>query len=347
MKQPIFTGAWGKCHIQGIAADLEKGYLYYSFTTKLVKAKLDGTIVGCVDGLLGHLGFIAYNKQDGRVYGSLEYKNDVIGKGILSALKKDTTIEDAFYIAIFDVDKIDRLNMDAEKDGILSTVYLSEVVSDYKNKGENRISHRYGCSGIDGLTFGPLCGNPDSKYYLYVAYGIYSDTNRVDNNHQILLCYDIENWKQYESPLLHESMHRNGPQAPTEKYFVYTGNTTYGVQNLEYDSAENAFFMSVYPGIKKEFPNYSLFIVDATIPPKTTELFGLKEEGKLLCLKKSGHYHKPTGIYGWHFPHGSTGLCSLGNKKWLISEHHVSQSGQCSFLFHYVFDPMEGFILED
>ena len=38
---------------------------------------MDGTIIGCVDGLLGHLGCIAYNRNDGRIYGSLEYKNDV------------------------------------------------------------------------------------------------------------------------------------------------------------------------------------------------------------------------------------------------------------------------------
>ena len=84
MNTPIFTGTWGKCHIQGIAVDEQKGYIYYSFTTKLVKAKLDGTVIGSVDGLLGHLGCIAFH--DGKVFGSLEYKNDSIGRGILSSL---------------------------------------------------------------------------------------------------------------------------------------------------------------------------------------------------------------------------------------------------------------------
>jgi hypothetical protein len=65
MNPPIFTGVWGKCHIQGITVDEKNGYIYYSFTTKLVKARLDGTVVGCVDGLLGHLGCIAFNEQDG------------------------------------------------------------------------------------------------------------------------------------------------------------------------------------------------------------------------------------------------------------------------------------------
>ena len=346
MKPAIYTGAWGKCHIQGIAVDTEKEFIYYSFTTKLVKARLDGTVVGCVDGLLGHLGCIAYNKNDGRVYGSLEYKNDVIGKGILSALGKEEDIQDAFYVAIFDVDKIIQLDMDAEKDGILTTVYLSEVVADYNGYSEDGKLHRYGCSGIDGMTFGPMFGSTDCKHYLYVSYGIYSDIERNDNDHQILLCYDTDNWSEYESTLLQNAMHKNGPEAPTEKFFVYTGNTTYGVQNLEYDSSEKAFFMAVYPGIKKDFPNYSLFAIDAAVLPHTKNLYGLNENGKVLKLKETKHQHA-SGVSGWYFPHGTTGLCALGDGKWLICEPHVSQLGQCGIIYHYVFDPDYGFILEE
>ena len=45
MQQPLYTGTWGKFHIQGIAVDMKKGYIYYSFTTQLVKATLDGTVI--------------------------------------------------------------------------------------------------------------------------------------------------------------------------------------------------------------------------------------------------------------------------------------------------------------
>lgn len=348
MKQPIFTGTWGNCHIQGIAVDLEKGYLYYSFTTKLVKAKLDGTIIGSVDGIIGHLGCIAFNKEDGKLYGSLEYKNDAIGRGILAALGSNVSIADAFYIAIFDVEKIDRMDMNAEKDGILTTVYLSEVVADYYATADNGHLHRYGCSGIDGITFGPAFGNADSdKRYLYVAYGIYSDLNREDNDHQILLCYDIVDWSIYAQPLCQDSMHKSGPAAPQDKLFIHTGNTTYGIQNLEYDDTEKAFFMAVYPGKKNKFPNFSLFAADATKAPVLSPLVGLNESGMTVPLKPLWRFHEATGIYGSNFPSGSTGLCALGNGRWLISENHVTQSGQCSLLYTYVFDPKYGFVLED
>ena len=351
VKQPIYTEAWGKCHIQGIAVDTKKGFAYYSFTTKLVKATLDGEIIGTVDGLLGHLGCIDFCEEDGRVYGSLEYKNDGIGKGILSALGVSTQLEDAFYIAIFDVDKLDRVGMDAEKDGIMTAVYLKEVVEDYKGTGKNRngeeVPHRLGCSGIDGTGFGPIPGDPDGPQYLFVAYGVYGDLTREDNDHQVLLCFDTANWKQYEQPLSQHSMHKNGPSAPDRKFFVYTGNTTWGVQNLEYDAYQKAFLLAVYPGQKDAYPNYNLFAVDATVPPKKAPLKGLATEGEMLTLKPIGEHHEASNTWGWHFPYGSTGLYAFGNGEYLISENRTCQSGQCAYLFQYVWNGKEPFILKD
>ena len=350
MKQPIFTGSWGKCHIQGIAVDEAQGYIYYSFTTKLVKSTLDGQIVGYVDGLTGHLGCIARNREDGRIYGSLEYKRDAIGRCILEKLGKTADSDDAFYIAIFDVDKIDRMGMDAERDGIMKTVYLEEVLRDYHGTGLDRrgntVPHRYGCSGIDGITFGPMFGEPpDSKQYLFVSYGVYSDLNRDDNDHQILLCYDTQNWNTYAAPLSQSRMHRNGPPEPTDKLFVYTGNTCYGVQNLEYDPYKQVYFMAVYRGEKNHFPNFSLYAADATQAPQLQPLQGLEESGKVVPLYQGGLQHGETGIRGWTFPHGSTGLFACADGRYYISENHVSQSGQCSLIYQYVWDEENAFVL--
>lgn len=352
MKQPIFTGSWGKCHIQGIAVDEEHGYIYYSFTTKLVKSTLDGKIVGCVDGLMGHLGCIAFNREDGHIYGSLEYKRDAIGREILEKLGQSADLTDAFYIAVFDADKIDRMGMDAEKDGVMKNVYLEEVLRDYRGTGLDRwgnpVPHRYGCSGIDGLTFGPMFGEPpDSKQYLFVSYGVYSDVNRDDNDHQVILCYDTENWDTYAAPLSQSNMHRNGPSEPTDKLFVYTGNTRYGVQNLEYDPYKQVYFMAVYTGEKKQFPNYHLYAADARQAPEVQQLRGLNESGKVVPLFQGGQRHEPSGIRGWNFPYGSTGLFACGDGRYYISENHVSRSGQCSLIYRYVWDDDAAFVLPD
>jgi len=334
MKPPIYTGAWGKCHIQGIAVDEQKGYIYYSFTTKLVKSTLDGQIVGYVDGLMGHLGCIAFNPDDGRVYGSLEYKNDAIGKGILNNLGSSEQLEDAFYIAIFDVDKIDRPDMDAEKDGIMTSVYLQEAVKDYTGTGVDRqgnvVPHRYGCSGIDGTTFGPMFGAPeDSKKYLFVCYGVYGDVSRGDNDHQVILCYDTENWAQYETELSQSAMHKNGPAAPDRKFFVYTGNTNWGVQNLEYDANTNTFLMAVYRGQKESFPNYTFFAVDASKAPVKGELKGVpyQAEGEILTLAEMGEIDEKTGVRGWNYRYGTTGMHSFGDGYFYVSYDGRDENG--------------------
>ena len=125
LPREIRSGEQGPFHVQGIAVDLERGYIYFSFTTKLLKMDFEGNLIGSVDGMTGHLGCLTVNPEDGRVYGSLEYKNDEIGRGILRQLNKEGNGEnqsDAFYVAIFDVDKITRPDMDAETDCLMKAV---------------------------------------------------------------------------------------------------------------------------------------------------------------------------------------------------------------------------------
>ena len=350
MKKPIFTGTWGESHIQGIAVDEAGGFIYYSFTTKLVKSTLDGKIIGSVDGLAGHLGCIAFNRRDGRVYGSLEYKNDAIGKDIVNALNRETAVKDSFYIAIFDVDKIDRLDMSAEKDGVMRCVYLREVVDDYHGYGKNKLGesvpHRYGCSGIDGTTFAPLPSQSlEDGRYLYVAYGIYSDAARDDNDHQVILCYDVSDWDKYAAPLDQDNIHTSGPAKPLHKFFVYTGNTTYGVQNLEYDRYKNAMFMAVYEGRKPEFPNYSLFAVDMSAETVKGEVEGCSEDVETLSLLQLGD--NSGEIWGWRFPYGSMGLYSFGDGRWLITHPAKQEGGQCADIHYYKWNDEFAFVMDD
>lgn len=326
MKTPIFTGSWGKgtCHIQGIAIDPEKGFIYCSFTTKLIKYTLDGQVVGSVDGLMGHLGCIAFNKEDGRIYGSLEYKNDAIGRNILGSLGSNAQLEDAFYMAIFDVDKITRMDMDAERDGIMTSVYLSEVVQDYNGTGVNRqgetVPHRYGCSGIDGTAYGPVFGqSPDSEKKIMICYGVYSDVNRGDNDHQVILQYDPAMIDACGKPLTQKAPHHSGCSCEA-RYFFYTGNTTYGVQNLEYDPHTRSYLVAVYTGKKESFTNYPLFFIDATKAPRVGELIGRGgEQGRLLTAAQPTPSVDENG--GCWFGLGQTGVYAFGDGRYAFSKH--------------------------
>lgn len=344
--QSIFTGYFGRHHIQGIALDLKNGYLYCSFTTQLVKLTLDGQFIGSVGGLTGHLGCIAFNKSNGKVYGSLEYKNDSIGRGIAA----EGHAEDAFLMTVFDVDKIDRPDMDAGRDGIVKAVYMKEVAEDYHGCGRNAdgspADHRYGCSGIDGTAIGPMFGAPkDSAPFLFVAYGIYGDTGRCDNDHQVLLGYDLAALDAAAVPLSAAIAHGGEELRPVGRYFVRTGNTTWGVQNLEYDPYTHAYFMAVYRGAKPAYGNFSLFAVDAGAAPVQTALQGLEESGALLTLKP-GARTDAAGISGWDFAWGSTGMYAAGDGIWYISHEGRDENGQYSHIHRYTWNGIAPFVEE-
>jgi hypothetical protein len=270
----------------------------------------------------------------------LEYKNDAIGKGILKAEKSSFKPNNAFYIAIFDVDRITREGMSAEKDGIMTTVHLSTVVYDYLDVVEldnGKWEHRLGCSGIDGVAFGPKFGKKGGKQLLTVTYGIYSDHKRSDNDYQVLLQYDISKWKKYEHKLSQDDMHQQGPAKPAGEYFVKTGNTTYGVQNLDYDPSTNLWMMAVYAGTKKHYPNYTLFAADGLARPVKKALDGVPyiKKGKVVALKAAG---KQQGeIRGWHWGVGSTGICSLGDGYFYLSHNYKIEAGQGSTIRLYRF----------
>ena len=327
LPEVIRTGVYRGGHIQGIAIDRERKYIYCSFTTELVKLDLDGNEIGSVKGFTGHLGCLAYCKEDGRVYGSLEYKNDEIGRGVLRTMGIQKEIKNAFYIAAFDCEKITRSGMSAETDGVMMTVFLREPTEDYLYEwqdGEQTKKHRFGCSGIDGITFAPIRG----ETRLLVAYGIYGDLERNDNDYQVILSYMPSELRPHEDILRADHIHESGPLTCKERFFVYTGNTTYGVQNMEYDPYTGDIFLAVYRGWKEQFPNFKLFSVDCSAEPKETELLGMNGvRGSELFLAKKGRCRN--GIYGYRFPYGSTGMIALGDGYYYFSEDH-SQNGEYS-----------------
>ncbi len=323
----IRSGSYPYGHCQGIAVDTEGRCVYYSFTTALVKTDFDGKFLGSVVGLLGHLGCIVRRPSDGRIYGSLEYKNDAIGRGILNMSGKES-INNAFYIAIFDGDKITRADMDAEKDGIMTAAYLKPVTDDYLGNAPDGRAHILGCSGIDGTAIGPMPGSDDSKEWLFVAYGVYSDVERCDNDHQVLLRFDPDDIRANAAPLSQDAMHTSGAEMSYARYFAYTGNTTYGVQNLEYDPARRMYLMAVYCGKKPQFPNYPMYMIDATKSPESVPLAGVGIQGARFFLAPGNVTDEKTGLSGSDYPQGSTGLAALGADEHGTPYYYISHHGQ-------------------
>lgn len=333
----IFSGYQGKHHVQGIAVDVKNGWVYFSFTTRLIKTDLEGNLIGSVEGFTGHLGCLALNPDDGRVYGSLEYKNDEIGVGIAGEAAKNR--RSAFYIAVFDGKQITRADISATDHGVMSAIYLGDVVDDFyasvSNKGKT-VEHRYGCSGIDGIAFAPKPGKPKGEKMLYVAYGIYGDTERSDNDYQVFLTYDVKSLKKYEHSLQQDCLTTGNSPKPWKRFFAYTGNTNWGIQNMTYYPQLNSLLAAVYSGSKKSFPNYNLYAIDLEKKPKTEVLKGFDngEKGYVLPLKKMGKHDGSSDTYGWNFPYGSTGLSHIVGDLFYIS-HNATQPEQSSTLFLY------------
>jgi hypothetical protein len=319
----------------------------------LIKADLQGNIIGTVKGLLGHLGCIEFNEEDGRIYGSLEYKNDSIGRGILQQENTSKHWDSAFYVAIFDVDKITREGMNAEKDGIMTSVYIPTVLEDFEAKvvsNGKTLEHRYGCSGFDGITFGPKFGKSDGKRYLTIAYGIYGDASRTDNDYQVLLQYDTKDWAKYEHPLSQEAMHTFGPKKPAGRYFVYTGNRNWGVQNMEYDATRNFWFLATYETKKSDFSGFTLHVIDGNIAPKKQNLKGVEYTKKQNVLTLCGRGMTDPNhidVRGWHFDKASTGIHALGNNYFYISHRKRNKPFQSctATLYRFIGSETKPFVL--
>ena len=327
------TGVWYGGHVQGIAADTEKRFMYYSYTTDFCKYGFDGTPVGSVGGFIGHIGCMCFDPVKRKVYASLEYKNDAIGKGLHDRIGINE-VRDGFYIVVFDVDSINSVGLCSETCGAVKAAYLSEVVGDYLGKGLCG-EHKYGCSGIDGVTLMPLPGCEDGKKYLAVAYGIYGDTERTDNDTQVILFYDTDEIDKTAKPLLQSAPHTSGPLC-RYRTFLYTGNTTYGVQNLEYDPYTKDTFVCVYPGKKACFDNYYLFVIDGKTPAKLTDVKGTGEIG--LCLTLLPEQSS-------YFPLGNTGIASLCDGRFYISEpSRTEDGGYTTTVALYSYDKEKGFI---
>lgn len=297
-----------KLHIQGLALDKKEKCLYCSFTSAFFKCDLEGNVIGSVTGINGHLGAMTYEPKSKKVYASLEIKDDEIGRGVSDALgaERHEKAASRFYVAEIDVRKIDRLEVAFEEAMTLHPI--EEVAKDYLDTVEVNgvtLEHKYGCSGMDGVAIAPGFGAKGKEKFLYVAYGVYGDTTRVDNDYNILLCFKMDDLAK-----------------PVHKYFVKTGNTRYGVQNMTYDADSERLYLAVYKGSKSQYPNYSLFSLDIHQKPFMGKLENVPYE--------ENEVEQVSVTEGSFFKWGSTGLYSFGDGRWYISKNGKKDGYQFS-----------------
>lgn len=321
-------GSWDIKHCQGMAIDQKNGYVYYSFTNTFVKCDLEGNAVGTITGIKGHLGDICFNEEDGKVYGSLNPEG-----------KK------ALYLTIIDVDKLNEMNVDAVKGSLVRTVHLTHVWKDFKAKVKNNgktYNRRYGVSGTDAMCFGPSFAT-GKGHYLTVSCGTTPQNERTDNDYQVLMQYDVTGWwDKYGQPLRYDKVHHIGPEDVHGKFFVYTGNTYYGVQTMTYFDELNLWFLNVYTTRKENFPKYKLFIIDGDRPPEKKALKGQakKDVQSVLTLYEDGNFHSDTGIYGWNCAEGARGMEYLmGGLFYIIHPYKTWYGKQTAVAYLYVWDP--------
>ena len=312
----------GAHHVQGIAYDADAGKMYFSFTTSFIVTDLKGEVKGSLEHIQGHLGAMVFDRSSRKVYASLECKDDVIGQGLSDFAKGHSM----FYIAIIDVDKVTSKGMDSENNEAFKIVCVREATKDFNLKGfgpkGEEYDHFYGCSGIDGVAIAPKLGRKGGKDYLYVAYGIYGDTTREDNDSQILLRYDMRDLDALAGQVKFGEFYSEGPAKPLDKYFVYTGNTNWGVQNMAYDHSSGKMFLFVYKGAKERFSNYSAFTFDVSTRPVKRGIPGVPYDTSR--HKVVGSWEDP--VTGLFFKYGSTGVSPLGDGRFFFSENGRSEA---------------------
>lgn len=330
MPLSLASGTGDIRHCQGIAVDTVNEYIYYSYTSSFVKCDFKGNIIGTVTGIQGHLGDIALHENKKQIYASYNPPG-----------KK------ALYVAVIDVENLDKVGTDAVSSGLIRTVHLKEVYEYFSGTidlGEKKRSRIYGVSGTDGICFGPSFENSEG-YYLTVACGITPQTFRKDNDYQILLQYDVSDWEKYAQPLSYSRFHHKGPES-LGQYFLFTGNTNYGVQTMCYFDEMNIWLLNVYPPTKKGYKKFTMYAIDGDVKPYEGLLRGQQSEErqKLLTLYKEGVPDEKHGTYGWFSKAGDLGMSYLGNGLfYIVHPFETWYETQTAVAYLYVWDPSEDF----
>ena len=314
-------------HVQGVISDPQCNYFYYSFANGIVMQAADGTVAGTIKGFPdgSHVGDLAYNPADGKIYAALCLYNSFDSEEVATAKIS--------YMIMFDPDDVTSLGTDANK--VCKTVYVGEPIialaSQKQGDFDLRLGGKHGMrNAIDACTFGPKPGETDGKYYLTLGgskttHSITCDGktvyDREDADYMMLMQFDVSDWDQYAVPLS-EIANASGPKEHDGLYYYYCGYRDYGVQNLCYDPYTESYFASTYnhfyasspdgahsPASDRKFPNFVFFVIDATKASEQT-LVGCGGDKGLVLESKCGITDAKSGTRGYH--QGSFNVSGVG-----------------------------------
>lgn len=182
------------------------------------------------------------------------------------------------------------------------------------------------------MGFGPRFGSTAEDWLLTVTHSRWPDGDRDDNNHQILVQYDPDVFDTYAEPYdISKPDPTSGPTEIDRQYFVYTGATRRGIQNLAYEPTLERWFLGVYAGSKPEFPNYTLFAVEAASQPVRQGLPGVGVDGDTLPLAEDGLRDEATEIRGW-LQKADVGLQAMGDGLYYLYTNSVVDGLQTATL---------------
>lgn len=122
-----------------------------------------------------------------------------------------------------------------------------------------------GFQGIDGVAFGKIPGT--EEWRMFVACAL--DTG-VSYENNILLRFTLDGVYETEYP-------------------IKTGNTVFGIQNLDYDATTGEFWFSTYGGSEPYQPKETLYKTDVNIT-KAEEKFRFSSAYGFECLGNGKYY---------------------------------------------------------
>lgn len=159
----------------------------------------------------------------------------------------------SFKICVFDADTLELEKM------------INLDICDYYKSLKGTDADTRGFQGIDGVAFGKIPGT--EEWRMFVACAL--DTGeKYENN--ILLRFTVDGVYETEYP-------------------IKTGNTVFGIQNLDYDATTGEFWFSTYGGGEPFMPKETLYKTDVNIT-KAEEKFCFSSAYGFECLGDGKYY---------------------------------------------------------